>query len=385
MRAAMMVGGYLAGDLAADMVERPLSTLAKGVTAWLLAVGALGVLYGFGRIAGEARAELVRLGADTVYVTSTTAPTDGAGGAMSWLDGLPGSVRVRVFQRLAVSGTLEMGGGPGRFGGGGLAEAWVFEQERSDGWEGFEALPALIVGAPGLEGRRVRVFLDEGSVSARVAREPRWWGSFGLPTLLVAAGGFPGVGFDERLTPIARAVLSSTPGEAAVLERAITELVAREGLEGVRVTGPTRLVERVAALEARLDRARVAASLVSAVIVGLVLGSTSLLEAERVRYVSALLRSWGVRRHWIVARQAVQYAAIVGMAYGLAVVAFAAGRPLIDRVLGGGAGAMPGSMPGVGVSAFDLAVVGAAVSVGVLAAAIGVVAQMGRDVGEVLR
>ncbi|MDB6169535.1 MAG: hypothetical protein JWM88_2399 [Verrucomicrobia bacterium] len=241
---------------------------------------------------------------------------------------------------------------------------------------GAGELPVLITGAmpPGMP---VRARVGPWSVAARTAGAPPELRPTGMEEMLITrAGDFP---LHAMLPGTAVTLFVRAPSAPPVAElvKALSIVFANNPSAGATppaVQSALPWLKEAEELQATWRKYGALLSAMLAVTIALVFGSAAILEYEAAAYLTALLRSFGVRPFWIWFQRAVE-AAILANAGGAA--AFFAAAALSRS-------ALPQAGPFLREAAVFLPVF-AALNAGALAASIPVAFALRRPVGLVLQ
>jgi len=383
---------YLARDTVARWLEQPAGVIAKASVVGFMVATATAILASFALAADELERRLAAVGLDRIYVRETTVSTDRRAGLATMSDLLtagatrlgPGASVVELFGT-PVRATLSVGL---------TLPVFLYDPDRpprelaplfadADGRRGGVALltdrvpPGAAIEAVVPSPLQTPIVADATSVPA-----PDWaLGVEPAGLLLAPVGG--GLG-DLRTSPFRLTVLERGPGSPgiATLTDTAERLARAEGIDAT-VRGPGPILDSLEDLRGRRDLVRAALAVVFGAGAAFVFAAMGVLEYREVRFVGALLRSFGTSPRALFARHAVEQLLLAnaGVAGALAIMWFT--RVPAVEALGYPVGADQASAL-AGIVAPEVRVIALIMNAGVVLGMLPVAWLVAKPVGRVL-
>lgn len=338
MKAALALTRYLWAELRLRWRAQPASPLARLLLTFALTAAAGVFIAGFAAAEAARRAELGRLGLDTLVLRAPAAGEltgEAALPADHWAGALHAQGSVLLIQQLPAAGLAPWG-----------RAVTVFAAPRTEIARELPAGEARTAEAVWLSrtlvpGRRITLTLAGTPLTAVTARPRGRWQALGLnECVLVPAGGSPGQGGAGRLD-----VVLFTPASEAAAADAAREVVAlfqaeHEEPPSIQDPGPVR--RALAALSQGQAQWRTVMVVALGACVLLMFMSLGMLEERQTRFTQALLRSLGVSSGMLWAASLLENLVLANLALVLAYLASRAGAEALLTLAGGGSiGASP--------------------------------------------
>ena len=317
---------YLLRDIGCRWVEHPLSVMARVVVVAVLSGMAMMVLLSLHLSMQAMRKRLEAAGARSVVVREFLPEERRAerGWVLEALASRPLAER-QIFTRLPAQAQTDLAG----------KIPVLLVEESSPWWLALNMRTPLVVFSGALpEGVRLNAQVQDTSLEAEVRTPPDWL--MRLSSEAVAVGTRERfrtqlVGGEECLTYLE---VEGGRAEVETVANTLRILAEEAGREGVSVSDPLLLLDRLEEMEAGLEvwRAGIVAGLGSAM--ALVLGVIAFLEFRERRFVCALLRCFGLHPVVILFRYSVDALVVANATLALTALAVVLMAPVLLPSLG---------------------------------------------------
>lgn len=315
MRGVVLLTLYLMRDTVARWIEQPAGVIAKGSVVGFMVATAMAILASFALAADELERRLGDIGLDRFYVReailqSTRKPGEPTVGEMLEQSNVFGpEVRVVRLRAAPVRVTSEFGQTLPAY----LydADAPPLETQRSDA----NGLVLCLPGVP--EGVSVEVHVDRPAADrvtavATTAPPPEWSASIDPSGLVLVPDGLGLLGARNVVSQLV--IVERGPNSPSLEEMttAVMRLARAERID-VTVQGPGPIIRSLDELRSRRDLVRGGLAVIFGAGAAFVFAAMGVLEYREVRYVGALLRSFGAAPWSLFARHAIEQLLIANL------------------------------------------------------------------------
>lgn len=332
MNAALALTRYLWAELRLRWRAQPASPLARLLLTFALTAAAGVFIAGFAAAEAARRAELGRLGLDTLVLRAPAAGALTAEAALPadhWANALRARGNLLLIQQLPAAGLAPWGQAVPVFV---APRAEIARQLPAEAARTAEAVWFSRTLAPG---RRITLTLDGGSFTAVTAPPLGRWQALGLNEgVIVPADGSYGRGGVGRLDVV---LFTPASEEAAVdAAREVEALFQAEHLEPPSIQDPGPVRRALAAFSHGQAQWRTLMVVSLGTCVLLMFMSLGMLEERQTRFTQALLRSLGVSSGILWVAALLENLMLANLALVLAFVATDAGAGILLTLAGSG-------------------------------------------------